>query len=278
MICADYHVHSDFSSDSDTPMEDMIARAISLGMNTLTFTDHMDFDYPTTNEANFLFNAQDYINQLNALKEKYRNTLTIRTGIELGLQPHIVPLINQLLNDYSFDFIIGSSHIIHGEDPYYPPYWERLLAQYETEMEAMEMGVRNYFLSIKENIDAFQGFQVYGHLDYIVRYAPTKAKYYTPECYHDILTTILKTLIDTGKGIEVNTSGYKSGLGFPNPHPYILKLYQTLGGEIITIGSDAHTKEFLGYEFPRVQDLLKECGFSYYTTFEQQKPTFHKLG
>ena len=137
--------------------------------------------------------------------------------------------------------------------------------------------VEDYFLSILRNIQEYDQFQVYGHLDYIVRYAPEKDRYYNPLQYHEVCEKILRHLIEHGKGIEINTSGYKSGLKFPNPHPDLLKLYRRLGGEIITFGSDAHFPEYVGYESKKACDLLKDCGFSYYTTFKNQIPEFHKL-
>ena len=48
-----------------------------------------------------------------------------------------------------------------------------------------------------------------------------------------------------GKGIELNTGGFKYGLGHPNPCEDIIKRYKELGGEIITLGSDAHKCESL---------------------------------
>jgi histidinol-phosphatase (PHP family) len=91
------------------------------------------------------------------------------------------------------------------------------------------------------------------------------------------LDDVLRTILDCGKGIEINTSGYKYGLGHAHPKTEILKRYRELGGEIITIGSDAHKPEHLCYDFHLVPELLKSLGFTYYTTFVQRKPVFERL-
>ena len=78
-------------------------------------------------------------------------------------------------------------------------------------------------------------------------------------------------------GIELNTGGYHYGLGEPNPCVNIIRRYHELGGEIITIGADAHTPDKVGYAFDRAADVLRECGFSYYTVFKHRQPVFHKL-
>ena len=101
----------------------------------------------------------------------------------------------------------------------------------------------NYFESILENISAYDGFDVYGHIDYVVRYGPNKNREYSYGRYKDILDEILKKLISMGKGIELNTGGYHYGLGEPNPCTAVIRRYRELGGEIITIGADAHTPD-----------------------------------
>ena len=134
-----------------------------------------------------------------------------------------------------------------------------------------------YFESILENIHAFDGFDVYGHIDYVVRYGPTKNANYSWTQYQDVIDEILKLLIENGKGIEINTGGFKYGLGHPNPTEGIIRRYRELGGEIITIGADAHAPQHIGYDFQKVPDILKEAGFEYFTVFKQRKPEFLKL-
>ena len=93
----------------------------------------------------------------------------------------------------------------------------------------------------------------------------------------EIIEEILKTLISNGKGIEINTAGFKYGLGHPNPHEKVLKLYHELGGEIITIGSDAHECKHLSYDFEKVPEILKNCGFRYYSEFTGRKAAMVKI-
>lgn len=293
MILSDFHMHSEFSSDSDAPMEDMIKRAIQLGLKQICFTDHMDYDYPKLaldktsgseeKYLDFLFDANSYMRQLNQLKNTYAEQIEILAGVELGLQKHIQPQVKQLMAQHDFDFIIGSSHLLYGDDPYYATFWQKLrnqLGQPDTidlDQLIVKKAIRDYFENILQNIALFPWFQVYGHLDYIVRYAPCKDKYYHVEEYMDIVDAILKELISQNRGIELNTSGLKSGLKTANPHTTILKRYRELGGEIITIGSDAHSPSYIAYEFDRAKAFLLECNFKYYTTFKKKQPQFHAI-
>lgn len=271
MITSDFHIHSDFSSDCDSSMEEMTNQAINLGLKTICFTDHVDYDYPKDYKYSFVFDIDKYLDKLKLMKEKYKAEIEILTGVELGLQTHVIDSMNMLISSHSFDFIIGSIHLVDRMDPYYPHYWEG-----KTEEE----GIIRCFEAIKECCESYQGFNVCGHLDYIVRYAPSsKVEYreYHYPYYEDVIDEILKVLLKHQKGIEVNSSGYKYGLGHPHPKTEILKRYKELGGEIITIGSDAHKPEHLSYDFDLISELLKSLGYEYYTIFKGGKPIMVKL-
>ena len=128
-----------------------------------------------------------------------------------------------------------------------------------------------------ENIKKFSNFDVYGHLDYVIRYGATKDADYSYDKYKDILDKILEALLEKEKGLEINTGGLKSGLKDLHPCMDILKRYRALGGEIITVGSDAHNASCIGDSFDRAASVLLECGFQYYTIFDKRVPEFIKL-
>ena len=136
---------------------------------------------------------------------------------------------------------------------------------------------REYFEETLKNAQSDVDFDVYGHLDYVVRYGPNKNKFYSYEKFADIIDEILRTLISRGKGIELNMAGFKYGLGHAHPIMDILKRYKELGGEIITIGSDGHAPEQIAWEFEKVPAILKEAGFTYFTTYKNRIATFKKL-
>lgn len=270
-IKADYHLHSSFSGDSDTPMENMVLEGISRGLSAMCFTEHLDMDYPYQSpeeEGLFELNTDSYLYELIRLKEKYADKIRILFGVELGIQPHLRRELAIYAKSFDFDFIIASSHICNGKDPYWPSFYEG-----RTDKEAY----LEYFSSIPECLKAFGNFDVYGHLDYVVRYGKTKDDNYDHEEYKDIIDQILKTLLKMEKGIEVNTGAAGYHLKDLNPCAGILKRYRELGGEIVTIGSDAHDPSAIARSFDRAADVLKACGFRYYATFEKRMPEFHKL-
>ena len=251
----DQHMHCMFSGDSDADPVLMIKSAINKGLDGICFTDHLDYDYK---EEPGLFDLdiaayEKRIKRLAIVLKEKGCPINIHWGIEIGLQPHITDKNNEVTKKYPFDLVIGSSHVVNGIDPYYPAFYKG-----KTEHEAYT----EYFESILDNLHSGADFDVYGHIDYVVRYGPDKNKYYSYERYADIIDAILKEIISQGKGIELNTAGFKYGLGHPNPTEDVLKRYHELGGEIIKLDSSPNSThvnvfEMAGIDPKKVEEVLK---------------------
>lgn len=266
-MLADMHMHTEFSLDSCAKLDAMADCAISKGIRSICFTDHIDWDFPEKNMV-FDFDVDAYQQAIHRTKEKYRGRLEILMGVELGLQPHLAERYTKFLEKYPFDFVIGSVHLVNNRDPYYPEAFAGM-----TDREAY----RAYFENTLKNVQAFQGFDSLGHLDYIVRYGRNKAKDYRCSDYQDVIDEILKMLIEHRIALEVNSAGLRKNLGVPNPHTDIIRRYRELGGEMITVGADAHKPAHIGYDFRRMAQILQNCGFAYYTKFVERRPHFVKI-
>ncbi len=264
---ADVHMHCYFSSDSEARPEEMAEAAIAKGLEIICFTDHYDkdnFDWGYED----IFDEERYFKEMLLLREKYRGRIDIRVGAEIGFMPHLGEFYRTFTGKYPLDFVIGSAHSVQGHDAA-----SRKIYKEHTDQEAY----RIHFEEILEDIRNIKSYDVLGHMDYMVRYSNQGVKSYRCEEYMDVIDEILKQLISDGKGIELNTSGLKYGVGFAHPHEKILKRYRELGGEIITVGADGHIPEHIAYDFHLTDELLKEAGFRYYTVFKQRKPEFIKL-
>ncbi len=264
----DTHMHCRFSGDSDADPEKMIRAAIDAGLDGICFTDHLDYDFPSDPPDLFELDLEEYDRAINTLRERYKNTFPVLHGIEIGIQPQLQEKLRQVVLSHDFDQVICSSHVIDGLDPYEKHYFEG-----RSERASYE----RYFASILENLDGFSDFDVYGHIDYVVRYGPNTNRFYSYNAYSDQIDAILRRLIALGKGIELNTGGFKYGLGHPNPCEDIIRRYRELGGEIITIGADAHAPEHVAYDFKKVPAILRDAGFTHYTVFKKRKPVFYPL-
>lgn len=263
MFLADYHIHTNFSIDSEAPMEEMIKSAINRGMKEIAITDHADFDtkyYPVPDYT-------EYIPYFNNLKEKYKDKIQMQLGVEIGLENKWADRINEFANKFDFDFIIGSSHATTTLDLYFD---QKEYFKDKTKKEAYT----TYFEEILKNIEACPRFNVYGHIDFISRYGMYDDNSLKYEDYSDLIDACLKSLIEKGKGIEVNTSGFRYGINGTYPSLTILKRYKELGGEIITAGSDSHKPEDTADHIDYAYNLIKEAGFKYVSVFRKQKPEF----
>lgn len=272
MIRADYHMHTHNSGDSDAPMEAMIESAIAKGLERICITEHHDPDYvyvEPEKEGMFTLDLPAYRSEYEKITPLYADRIRVGFGVELGIQAQIADTLREIAASHPFDFIIASSHLCHRKDVFFPYFFEG---------RSVQESMTEYFESILENLNAFDDFDVYGHLDYAIRYAPEEdKKNYRYEDYADLLDTILKKIIEGGHGIEINTGGLRRGLESVNPDEAIVKRYRELGGEIITAASDAHEPSIIADHFEVTEAVLKRCGFRYYTVFSGRKPEFLPL-
>ena len=267
-MISDSHVHTYHSGDSNANINLVIKQAILKGMPYLAITDHHDF---YIENERFVLEFDAYVKEIKELQKIYNNSdFTLIFGLEQGLDPRFTDDINRVTTAYDFDFIIGSSHIANGVDPCYPEFFEG---------RTVHVAMLEYFESILKNLSLFNNFDVYGHIDYAIRYTPDGPRSYEYSEYQDILDEILKTIIDKGKGIEINTSNLRKGLTYTNPTAQVINRYRELGGEIITVGSDSHQDDAngVGYGFDIANQILLNAGFKHYNVFKNRIPIYLDL-
>ncbi len=279
---ADYHLHSEFSDDSRESMDNQIQQAISLGLNEICFTDHVDYgikrdwDDPRgidwrqdSMEPLANVNYPEYFAKLLRMRVTYGKAITIRSGLEFGIQSITVDNYKKLYDRYQdqLDFVLFSMHQVNNLE-----FWTQDFQIGKTQQEYNE----EYYREILKTMKLFKNYSVLAHLDLLARY--DKKGIYPFEKVEDLIAEILKQAINDGKGIEVNTSSWHYGLTDTQPSRKILKLYKDLGGKIITVGSDAHSTNYLADHIKDAYAILEnEIGFEEITTFDHMQPVFHKL-
>ncbi|HHV39036.1 MAG TPA: histidinol-phosphatase HisJ family protein [Tepidimicrobium sp.] len=257
----DFHIHSDFSVDCKYLMEEMVQSAVEKGIKSICFTDHIDYDL-SGDGINFEFRPVDYFKKINQMKYKYMGQIEILSGVEIGMQPHLVQRYNGLIDNHPFDFVIMSIHSIDKKDIYIDQF-----TRGKKPMEALNI----YYDYLYNCLEKFDNYDVVGHIDYIDRYFEDFSLIPDFKEYSSNIENILKIIIEKGKGLEVNTAGMRYKLGYYNPKAEILKLYKELGGEIVTIGSDAHNPEHIGYHYREAEKMLRDLGFKYTYIYRDRK-------
>lgn len=261
-MLADYHMHTNYSNDSTYDMEKEVLQAIKMGIDEICFTEHSDYG----SMGDYVVNYEEYYQRYLQMKEKYGKQIVIKFGCEFGVQKHTIQNYQNDFHEYPFDFVILSNHQIDDIE-----FWTY---KYQTG-KTQEDYNKGYYQAIYDVICQFHDYSVLGHLDMIKRY--DQLGIYPDENIKDILTQILSHVIADGKGIEINTSCFRYGLADLTPSREILRLYKSLGGRIITIGSDTHEEAHVGYRIEYVKSELKKLGFNEFCTFEKMIPIFHKL-
>lgn len=286
-MLADYHLHCEYSDDSEELMETQVKRAIELGLDEMCFTDHVDYGIKRDwdDERGMLYRKGGpgepenmpmsnvdypaYFAQLHQMQDKYKDRIVIKKGLEFGIQSITVEDYEKLYAKYrdELDFVLFSMHQVDNLE-----FWNQDFQRGRTQKEYNEL----YYKEIYKTMGMFKHYSVLAHLDLLVRY--DEQGVYPFEKVKDFIAEILKQAIKDDKGIEINTSSWKYGLSDTQPSRAVLKLYKDLGGRILTMGSDAHKQEYLAYHFDEARSILRdEIGFTEFCTFTNMVPEFHRL-
>lgn len=259
----DYHMHSIVSFDGHNTPEQMVQAAQEKGLKEICFTDHIDHEINVEKET-MVFDTEVYNQAYDHLQAE---GVKVRRGMEFGLKPHNQVELKKDLQRRHFDFVLGSVHFIDEVDVYLAPYWEG---------KTVERAYRDFMEQTLTCVQAHEDFDVLAHLTFIAKARGNVSKrpiHY--EDYREVSDEILKELARKGKGLEMNTSGVDRCGDFL-PGEAFFRRFKELGGEIVTVGSDAHTFDRVGQYTDRACEILKEI-FGYVCTFEDRKPIFHKL-
>ena len=259
----DLHMHSLVSFDGRSDAASMVAAAEKAGLREICFTDHRDYD-PLVDQPNLAFDLKVYHT---AYDDLHSDTVKIRRGMEFGMLPDNAGQLKLDAAAYPYDFIIGSVHFADGLDVYYEPYWEN---------KTLEEAERLYLENVLACVQHHDGYHVLGHLTFISKVWSNPVKRPLPyEEYRQITDEILRVLVAKGKGMEINTSGIKACGDYLPPVEY-LRRFKELGGEIVTVGSDAHDEKRVGQHCREAALFVQEI-FGHVCTFEAGNPVFHRL-
>ena len=261
-MLTNYHFHSICSFDGDYPLTDLCAAAKAGNVTCLCLTDHCDLvdEYGKPDDS---FSWEAVNRQLSEARRLYPE-LEIRRGVELGQAILRPGAAERVLSEPGIDFVLGSMHNSRQGLDY---YW----IEFQSEQHCYGL-IEDYLLCLLE-LSRTDYFDSLAHLTYPLRYMRGKYGFQVDfrKC-DDLVYEILKTLVHRGKALELNTSGYRNHGGEPLPPAYILNMYRELGGDLITIGTDAHEPEHMTDGLSRGYGLLRQCGFRYLTVYKNRKP------
>ena len=261
MFLLDYHLHCEYSADCSSPLRAQLEAARAMGISELCFTDHVDIYDLSLLPADL--GARDAA--IEELRKDFPD-ITILRGAEVGMKDEAAALAAEAYcRQHNLDFVIASLHCVDGVDAYYPHYYTGY-----TQAE----NYSRYLDCAAHALPHSSYFNVLGHYDFCSKYAPYPNRELKYEHAADALDTIFRHLAQTGKGMEINTSAWRDD---PAWGLEVLKRYRELGGEFVTIGSDAHTANRVGKRLPEALELASAAGIPYVATFRGMQPTFHKL-
>lgn len=260
----DMHTHSLCSHDGREPLSVMAQTALRVGLDGMFVTDHCDIligrHGVPAKEGDFTW--QESETQYRAAKKQFAGKLDIRLGLELGNAPDNIPLARSILAAGSPDFVLGSVHNCSlkagGDDFFYADFQD---------LDACKFCLDDYFesLSILAPLDVYDSL---AHINYPFRYIQRVHPEITVWNYEAQVREIFKRVAQTGHALEVNTNRGAHIEVWRD----IIACFLDCGGELITIGSDAHMTEGVGAGIVQAQQLLLQCGVRHFALYHDRKP------
>ena len=270
MFLPDYHMHTHHSPDAFYPMHEMVEAAIQKGISHMCITEHCDLIHPESAKYHTVCMDMwpDYVAEFNAVKAKYGDQIDLRMGLELGESNQEPERAAAICAYPELDFVLGTLHSLRNTLDFY-------LITYESREDCLAY-IARYMDELIE-VAKLGLFDVMAHIGYTRRYMVRQGFDIGLENFEEQLRCLFKILIQSGKGIEINTSGLRDQQNSTIPGLDYVKLYRECGGEIITLGSDSHFPKDVGEGILTARQHLIDAGFKYFTVFEKRKPKFIKL-
>ncbi len=271
MYLCDIHTHTLVSHDSHAPLEQQAAAAVAAGLNELCVTDHCDLlsghGEPVTS-----FNWPAAKEQYHQARSRFAGRLDLRLGIELGAAPYDPKIARAILAEGGgeVDFVLGSLHNWIGEEGNIDLFYTRFAGDPDLCRRAVENALTNSWTLVTELADCYDSL---AHINYPLRYIHRDGMELTLWDFEDRVRPILTEVAKTGHALEVNT---RHGLDLAD-WPRILKWYRECGGELVTVGSDAHKPEHVAKGIPEALAIVKAAGFDSITTYRGRRPVTHRL-
>lgn len=260
MYLIDYHMHTEVSADSHAKLKDLVKMAYEQGINEIAITDH--FDPLSYEDLHKNYKPGLQIETIERIRTEYQDKMTILHGVEYG-ELHQNPLVTKrILEEVPFDYVLGS---VHKESDAF----DIGLIKYTTSNVA-EI-VARYLKEVRKMVVDNQ-FDCVAHIDLVKRYANRQGVSFDIMDFKPILCEIFELLVQNDKGIEINTSGVRQGMGLMMPELDVVTLYKQMGGQIITVGSDSHHHNHVGADIKNALEMIKAAGFNSVTTFRKRVP------
>lgn len=265
-LLLDLHVHSNCSVDGGSSILEYGRQAEGLGLAEIGFCEHVDLD--PRDQGFDCLNLAQYDQEMAAARSAIHG-VRLRQGVEITYQAGLESRIASWLTRHVWDYVVASVHLVdyddgwvlvsesgsvdayfatHSQDEVYGPYFEELL-------RAAQSGLGDLL----------------GHLDLVKRYGVDQYGPFLPSIFEEEIRAILQAAIATGTGLELNTSGWRQAPGECYPALTVLRWYRELGGEVVTVGSDAHHRRQLATGIVEALDLIRVAGFQAIATFEERR-------
>lgn len=259
---ADFHCHCDYSVDAEGTVDEFCEAALQRNLAEICFTTHFDANPNSEGDIEYirvsgenkpvtLENLAPYVDDVHRAAEKYYPSgLSVKLGVEIGWFDGCEELTQRLIERYDFDHVLCGIHEVDNICFCCHSSEEKFFSRFSAEQVA-----EKYFEQVCRAAQT-RLFDCIAHLAYYTRAGLTYHGEVIKRVHEPYIRQVFSELVNTGTGLEVNTSGIRHGLKDYYPSIAIINAATKAGVAVTCLGSDAHRPEQLGFDFEAAAALV----------------------
>jgi len=255
----DHHMHTPLCGHAKGEPSEYAKQAIGVGLEEIGFSDHAPLvSHEAPGITMNINQLPEYYKMIENVQGTYQSELIIKMGIEADFIPGYEDKTKEILDDYPYDYVIGSVHFINQwgfDNPEEREGWDQkdVITVY-----------REYFDLLRRSAQTGL-FNIMGHVDLVKKFGHRPS-----EDIRDEVENTARVFKECGVAVEINTSGLRKPVKEMYPAQWMMEVYQKAGVPL-TFGSDAHDPNDVGRDFEKAKNMAIESGYTEYVVFKQRQ-------
>ena len=289
----DYHMHTPLCGHAVGEPKEYAGQAVKAGLQEIGFSDHAPLVSHRDPTITMDFGELPlYYKMIEDVQRQFKGKLHVKMALEADFIPGFEAKTKKILDDYPYDYVIGSVHFMVRRAPPkvglahhkstsnhpeqvspkgervegLPPIWgfDNPDERGQWNEQDVNQVYHDYFDLLRQSAQT-RLFNIMGHVDLVKKFGNRPTEDMTKE-----VEKTAEVFKKCSVAVEINTSGLRKPVKEMYPSLAYLKIY-CQAGVPLTFGSDAHDPKDVGKDFDKAVVLAKEAGYREYVVFSKRK-------
>ena len=255
---SDYHMHTPLCGHAVGAPSEYARKAVEAGLEEIGFSDHAPFVHMVDPKITMdIKQLPQYYRMIEDVRREFAGSLRVKIAIEADYIPGYEDKTKAILDDYPYDYVIGSVHFIKDwgfDDPAQRDRWNA---------SDVNQVYRDYFQLLRQCAQTGM-YDIMGHVDLVKKFG-----HRATEDMREEVEKTAQVFKECGVAVEINSSGLRKPVKEMYPALGHLRIY-CAAGVPLTFGSDAHDPSDVGRDFGKAMTMARKAGYGEYVLFKDR--------